>query len=130
MSEKSIPQYAQIEQPFGCELPVVHCPICGKATHHIGEEGAEVTPCPHLAFIYIGDAGDFEYTSQDFEKSMENIDDEELTFDTFREFLQKAGYGNKLLAMEITYGGMACGPVSATDVFGFDYGTLAEENKS
>ena len=37
-----------------------------------------------------------------------------------------AGYGNGLLALEITYGGMACGPVWYTDVYGFDFGMLEE----
>ena len=37
-----------------------------------------------------------------------------------------AGYGNGLLALEITYGGMACGPVWYTDVYGFNFGVLEE----
>lgn len=64
---------------------------------------------------------------------MEGIDDdlmEDLTFDTFKEFLQKAGYDNKLLAIEITYGGMGGGPMSFTDVYGFDYGTLTGNDES
>lgn len=130
MSNEAMPQYVQIEQPFGCEPPVVHCPICGGATRAI-EEGGKVTPCAHLAFIYSFE--DFEYKSQEFEKKMEGIDDdlmEDLTFDTFKEFLQKAGYDNKLLAIEITYGGMGGGPMSFTDVYGFDYGTLAGNDES
>jgi len=130
MSEKAIPQYAKVEQPFGCEPPLVHCPICGKATLEMSEEGGTITPCPHLAFLYIGEIGEFEYKSQDFQKKIEGIDDEELGLDTFGEFLQKAGYDNKLLAIEITYGGMACGPVWYSDVFGFDYGSLADKEDS
>ena len=44
-----------------------------------------------------------------------------------RKLLERIGYGNKLLALEITHGGMACGPVWYTDVYGFDYGTVGEE---
>jgi len=43
------------------------------------------------------------------------------------EALALAGFDNKLLALEVTYGGMGCGPMWFTDVFGFDYGTLASE---
>ena len=52
---------------------------------------------------------------------------EEFKFDNFNQYLQQAGYDNKLLAIEITGGGMACGPIWHTDVFGFDYSTLADE---
>lgn len=44
-----------------------------------------------------------------------------------RKLLENAGYGNRLLALEITYGGMACGPVWYTDVYGFDYDTVEPE---
>lgn len=38
-----------------------------------------------------------------------------------------AGYGNDLLTLEITYGGMACGPGWYTDVYCFDFGVPDEE---
>lgn len=129
MDDKSYPQYAKVEQPFGCAPPLVHCPICGSATLKIGEEGGEVTACPHLAFIYVGEVGEFEYQSQDFEKRFSTIELEDLSLETFQKSLEQAGYDNKLLAIEITYGGMACGPVWNADIFGFDYGTL-ESNLS
>jgi len=126
--KKSRPQYAQIEQPFGCEPPVVHCPICGQATVDI--EGGGATPCPHLAFIYIGAANEYGFTSVDFERRTEDNDDEEVDFEISLEFLSNAGYGNNLLALEVTYGGMACGPVWYTDIYGFDYGSLVKGEKS
>jgi len=124
MDEKSLPQYAKIEQPFGIDPPIVHCPICGTAVFD-NEEGC-ATPCPHFAFLYVGEVGEFEYTSVAFTKKTESLEAENLDFETFSDFLAKAGYDNKLLAIEITYGGMACGPVWYTDVFGFDYGSLAD----
>lgn len=123
--ESSKPQYAQIEQPFGCEPPIVHCPICGQAT--LDPDGDGATPCPHLAFIYVGAVNEYEYFSDDYEQRIIDLDDEDVDFDNFSEFLGKAGYGNNLLALEITYGGMGCGPVWFTDIYGFDYGTLAKE---
>ena len=119
---KSFPQYARVEQPFGCNPPIVHCPICGQAMF----DDDSVTPCRHLAFILVGEAGEFEYKSQDFGNRLINVDMQDMSFDNFVNVLQQAGYGNNLLAIEITYGGMACGPVWYTDVFGFDYRTISE----
>jgi hypothetical protein len=131
MTNKTSPQYVSIEQPFGCEPPLVHCPICGNK---ICLEN-EVNPCSHLAFLYIGEIGEFIYQSEAFENkfeatlnSHEETEDEDdyVGLDNLCECLAEAGYGNKLLALEITYGGMACGPVWFTDVYGFDYDTLTD----
>lgn len=123
MASESSPQYARVEQPFGCPPPIVHCPICGNASI---EEGRGATPCPHLAFIYV-EAGDaFEYTSDVFRERLSQFDLESVDLETFEQMLAEAGYGNNLLALEITYGGMACGPAWSTVVFGFDYSTLRE----
>ncbi|MDP3091470.1 MAG: hypothetical protein Q8N04_12380 [Nitrospira sp.] len=128
MKERSIPQCAEITLPIGCEPPIVHCPICGKPT--LEPEGGGATPCRHVAFIYVGIAGEFEYESDEFKSKTQSIEDEEFTLFTFREFLQKSDYGNELLVLEFTSGGMACGPVRRTDVFGFDYGTLEQPHDS
>lgn len=130
MGEEKKPQFARVEQPFGCEFPVVHCPICGKATTKLedGISDPNYTPCEHFAFIYLGVVGEFVYSTEDFNKRIEKIDDEEIDFDEFEKFLQKAGYDNKLLSIELTHGGMACGPVWYTDIFAFDYGILAKND--
>lgn len=126
--EETEPQYARVEQPFGCEPPKVHCPICGKPS--VMSDDGEDAGCPHLAFIYVGEIGDFVYKSDDYQKRTSKLGEEDIDFDNFKNFLKMAGYGNSLLALEITYGGMACGPVWYTDVFGFDYGSLSEQEKS
>ena len=120
MSDRALPGYAEIEQPAGSDFPVVHCPICGAATMEIGENGGEVTPCSHLAFIYVGEVGEFEYQSEDFQIRLEGQETGNLSLESFGEVLKTADYGNKLLALEITHGG---GPVWFTDVYGFDYST-------
>ena len=128
MKEDSIPQCAEIRIPFGCEPPIVHCPICGKPTFE--PEGGGAAPCRHVAFIYVGMAGEFEFESDEFQSRTKSIEDEEFTLFTFKEFLQKSDYGNDLLVLEFTHGGMACGPVGYTDIYGFDYGTLGQQNDS
>lgn len=115
--EKSLPQYAKVEQALGAEPPIMHCPVCGRATMDDGD----FSPCEHVAFVYMGATGDFEYQSEDFSKRRGEDHADDLSFDTFRDFLSKLGYDNKTLALEITYGGMACGPVWYTDVYGFNF---------
>ena len=115
----SLPQYARVEQPFGVGHPTPHCPICGQAV--VDDDG--VTPCAHLAFVFVGEAGDFEYQSPSFAQRIEERDLGPVGLDGLDAYLLEAGYGNGLLAIEITHGGMACGPVWYTEVFAFDYGT-------
>ncbi|MHB1018106.1 MAG: hypothetical protein ACYC2X_09515 [Coriobacteriia bacterium] len=123
MSETSTFQYASIEQPSGAEPPIVHCPICGHASVTMGEAGGEITPCAHMAFLFIGEIGEFGYQSEDFAKRFEAIEEDSL--EEVADVLSAAGYGNELLALEITYGGAAADPLYFTDVFGFDYSTIA-----
>jgi len=128
MGESSGPAYVSVEQPLGVDPPIVHCPICGKATMRILKSGGKVTPCEHLAFIWVGEVGEYEYRSERFEARMAGVDVDEIESDEpLVETLRLAGFDNELLALEITYGGAGCGPMSYTDVFGFDYGTLQAE---
>ena len=114
------PQYSCVEQPFGVQPPIVFCPICGNQTNTY--EGHD--PCKHVAFIYGGSLSDFFHESDDFVNRTKRLDKGLLSFDNFDRFLEQAGYDNKLLALEITYGG---GPTWYTDVYAFDYGTLVDE---
>ena len=68
INNSPLPQYAAVEQPFGCKQQIVHCPICGSSTIKESDSGYEVSPCHHLAFVYIGELGDFEYKSDNFEQ--------------------------------------------------------------
>ena len=120
----TMPQYAVIEQPSGGQIPVIHCPICGTPAN-IWDDEYDSDVCPHLAFIYLFSSGEFGYLTPKFEQRIEVIKDEKLRFDNFQECLKKAGYDNKLLALEITYGGMGTGLSWNTDVYGFDFETLA-----
>jgi len=122
---------------------VVHCPICGEAASATGE-GGEITACPHLAFIYVREASEFAFQSDDFQKRIAAVDvddfrkriadadedDDEFPLEPCVELLEETGYDDEFLAIEITYGGMACGPIAFTDVYGFDYGTLAKTEES
>jgi hypothetical protein len=128
MKSASKPQLASVEQPFGCTPPRPHCPICGHAVLRVDDDGlTHADPCRHLAFVFVGEVGDFEYRSPDFTRRTAHRRIHDLDLTRLRTLLVNAGYGNGLLALEITYGGMACGPVWYTDVYGFDYGVGGEE---
>ena len=131
MKPASKPQFASVEQPFGCDSPRPHCPICGKSVLKVDDLGlAAVEPCPHLAFLFVGEVGEFEYRSPAFEKKAARRRLHGLDLVKLRKLLERIGYGNELLALEITHGGMACGPVWYTDVYGFDYEKVGDEGKS
>jgi hypothetical protein len=130
MAKKTKPQIASVEQPFGIDPPIVHCPICGNATITIDKvTGGEVTPCDHLAFIHVPEAGGFIYKSSDFDQRITKIEesDEDDGWDDFGDLLIKAGYQNNMLAIEITYGGMCHCPVYYTDIVGFDYAMISQD---
>ena len=130
MKERSAPQYAKIEQPPGCDPPLVHCPICGRATFDIDEDGIEeLTPCPHLAFIFSGETDGIVYMSESFGHKCDGLEFE-VDDENIEEFLIRAGYGNRILALGIIYGEKDCEPVRYTDVYGFDYGTLNSEDSN
>lgn len=139
--------YVAIEQPFGVEPPLVHCPICGSAQFAEQDDEYLHTPCAHLAFVFGGEEDEFVYASEGFAARFARFEaalqarfpdeaardsdafEEASRFyrDLFPQRLAEMGYGSHLLALRITYGGMADGaPVWFSDVYGFDYATLSE----
>jgi len=122
--KKPKPQYARIEQPFGYPPPVVHCPLCGQKIFNTYT--GDIIPCLHLAFAFTACSGEYDYTSEDYTQRTNHCAGDAMELEKFPRLLKKAGYGNNLLVLEITYGGMACGPVWYTDVYGFDYAVPVE----
>ncbi len=127
---KSDPQWVSLELPMGAD-PNVHCPICGGQVLGPDESGVcEINVCPHLVFVHVGMANKFEYQSEEFMQRMSTVDEYDELNDDLREFVRALEYDERLLALEITTSGMACGPVSSTDVFAFDYGLVESEAES
>jgi hypothetical protein len=81
-----------------------------------------------LAFVYVGELGEFEYQSKDFETRVAKVDLDEVALKDVPKILEKVGYDNKFLALEVTYGGPTCGPAWFTEIYGFDFGTLASQH--
>jgi len=111
----SKPQYAELEMYAD---DIIHCPVCGYPTQ---SQDGEFNACKHLEFIYIGELDEFIYKKSRFERNTNFLDYEYFQFSDFRDFLQKAEYGNSFLVLEVTYETMACGPVCSTDIYGFDF---------
>ena len=98
MKPAAKPQYASVELPFGCAPPRPHCPICGHALLIVGEDSiANVDACRHLAFVFIGEIAEFGYRSADFQKRAAGRRTSQLDLSKLRKFLERIGYGNKLL---------------------------------
>ncbi len=125
MAEKKLPQYAAVKQTFGCDPAVMHCPICGESAYRVDRHGKQRPPCHHLAFIYVGEVGEFVYQSMGFENKFSGVDINDVSFDTFPALLEKAGYDNQMLAIEVAYGSMVDGKAHwYTDVYGYDYNSI------
>ena len=128
MSNSSKPQFAAVEYAFPQpDLPVVHCPICGKGTHDVHEDGSsDMTPCAHVAFIFLGEPCTFAYKSDDFDHRIDAKNSEDWSLENFQELLEKLEYDNKMLALEITHGGLSGngGEIWYMDIYGFDYSVI------
>jgi hypothetical protein len=125
MADKKLPQYAAVKQTFGCDPAVVHCPICGESAYRVDSKGKQRPPCHHLAFIYVGEVGEFVYRSMGFENKFRNVDINEVSFESFPALLEKAGYDNQMLAIEVAYGAMVDGKAHwYKDVYGYDYNSI------
>lgn len=116
---KSKLQIVEMENFRGADLLIPCCPYCGKKAVEVDEDGAgELNPCPHLEFIRAGDSDDFEYRSDGFAKAWDSLpEDSKWNWD--EETLNKCIYGDGLIVFEVTNSGIACGPVSSTDHYGY-----------
>jgi len=114
---------AKIEQPFGQSPPRVHCPVCGNK---IIVEG-DIVPCDHLLYFFITACGEFIYQRDDVKVHIENVYDEDGDIEDISGTILKKLKKPSALALEITYGGMACGPIWDTDYVGFDFEVIDPE---
>lgn len=120
MVEDTAPVIAKVELPFGADPPQIHCPLCGKTMLIAVGDSTEISPCPHLVFIFASVLDEFVYGSDDFKERIAKVDEDGWDLASFAGALKNSGYGANLLAIEVTYGGLANGPVYYTDVYGFD----------
>jgi hypothetical protein len=120
------PRYVKVEQEFGVPPPEFHCPVCGRPAVETADDPAKA--CAHLVFFYSGLVNEFIYTRPDFDaKAKAYEEDDEV--DNLEDYLAKTELGAGFFALEIGYGGMACGPVWFSDIVGFDCSQSGDESK-
>ena len=92
------PGFVVIEHAGETGYPPVSCPVCGHDNVHVESDEAEVDECPHLAFIYLGALGDFEFRSDDFAARMASLGpDAEFDIDALDDFMAQVGYGDEMI---------------------------------
>lgn len=127
-------QFVSIDQPMGADLANPFCPICGKrALPDINDKNKEdYKHCKHLSFIYVHEVSEFEYITKELNDNINALEEQcetdedydEFSNLTIEELINKAGGDDRLLVLEITSNGMACGPYSSTATFRFDYNKM------
>lgn len=108
-------QVVKLEFPFGVEFDEFFCPACGAALMDRDQFAGH--PCPHLAFAYIDEAGEFAYVSPRLGAAAARADEDDD--DPVATLAAKLPAGTSVV-FELTTGGMGCGPVWSTVVFGIE----------
>lgn len=97
--------------------PEFYCPVCGKAV--TTENGPSDNICGHVKFLYVYEAGEFEFIDGKYESFLKEFDYE--SDDDLIEFLMKKIKSESAIAFNLTTSGMDCGPVSFTVTYGVDF---------
>lgn len=109
---------AAIEVPLGADFPQVHCPACGAPVFSGNAYGG----CKHLAFCYVSEVDEAEMVPDHLAETVAQAKNEaEETDRTLIEVLLEKLDRGSMFCLEITSGGMACGPVWTTAYIAFDF---------
>lgn len=101
------------------------CPVCGHKFFETFEDDYESDECAHIIFVYETLSPDYLFKSSDYDERLTALADEmledeidELLFD---DQLAAMGYGEDVVIAAVEFTGIACGPVSHSLVFGFNF---------
>jgi len=121
-------QRVELEISYGEGFPTFHCPLCGKQV--LTPKGPDA--CPHLLYFYADAAGCFVHLSPrlddivvpdepaDSDGAVDDDDEWDVTAPLRKAIAARWEDPRGLIEFRVTHGGMACGPVWFTDVYGFD----------
>ncbi len=149
-----VPQYAEVE----CNFMLLHCPICGQIAHAdcLPEDACPHLAFAHIeegGFIYQSD--DFrkrtkkvkiEMIKEDEDNDDEDedkgaVDEDSDEYDCYDEdwdgfpsasvqaLIERSGYSNNLVSIEITYESGGCGPCWVSDIYGYDFSVFTPEDE-
>lgn len=119
-------QPQQGEVPFGRgplvrDIPFACCPICGQAVVDRRErEVEEMTPCSHLAFIFLGDRGEYAFMTESYRDRLGSSCIELDTLEPTQGLLGAMGYGDELVTLQVEYGDKVRGGSTFSDMLAFD----------
>lgn len=114
--------YVCLRADPGAPFQAAHCPACGQASVVVDDGEASVTPCGHLAFLYLSESGAFEYLSEAFGGRIRAAaGDLPVSIDELPELLGRLGCGEEFMAIEVEQAGLAHGPVKRYYVYGFSW---------
>jgi hypothetical protein len=112
----------KVEQPFGYDPPAVYCPACGSPIY----TPDEMSSCKHLLYAWMSESG-FDYVAPAIESLVEKLEEDADVDDPLSELQSKID-NEHVAIIDLHFGGMACGPVSFNDVYGFDFNTTKEDD--
>ena len=106
------------------ELADIYCPVCQhKASIEDENGGHEFKPCEHLAFVYLPELGEFEYQIDSWQAATDSIELDYFDFDNYEDYftglIKKSGFNQVLHIIENESSGIACGPTSFTEIYGY-----------
>jgi len=112
-----------LELPFGKRCDAFYCPACGAPIAQ-PEHGLSPTPCEHLRFVYLESVGLFAFVADDLREALdraeraadEAADEAWDPLDAVCALLPE----QNVICVHLTTGGMACGPVWESTVYGLD----------
>jgi len=114
-----------ISMPFGGLIPDIYCPACGSVVFN--SEGVQPS-CAHVLFVYHDMNNEFTYVRKGLEdllRKAEEVAEEEPEMPP--EILARLIDSESALCLTATASGMACGPISFTSYFAFDFAVFEED---
>lgn len=128
-----------IDWPFDAPPPIIRCPITGRAIapgqdadeDYDDDEFTDADPyedTPTLLFLYVEDAGEFEYLRAEVQEAIDakrkQLTEEDPENDNLSDFEILSEHLDELgdcpLVFNLVTSGMACGPVSFGVYIGLD----------
>jgi hypothetical protein len=120
MTERTRPQFITFNSGADSDPATIHCPFCGLAPVFTDENSEGENFCPHLAFTHTGSFNHFVYFSGSFSDKTGESGNDEIGSGDLVDWLEKIGYGNEMIVMQVSHHGMACGPMFCEDSYGFE----------
>ena len=120
-------QILEIDWGLGGEAQKIFCPICGAL-----EDPENADYCAHVNFVYLPGYDAFEYVAASFSTTIDKLrsayalqgDDDATSVSGLLENLPSTGTN---FILQLSSGGMACGPTTFAAIYGFDLANGAEQ---